>query len=74
MFREEEIRIDTGLASHGGDFMRIEHLPRFKAVTWRSGRNNVFHLLMNVLVETIRALPRTLAYSAVILAVLTAVL
>ena len=27
MLREEEVRIDAGLASHGGDFMRIEHLP-----------------------------------------------
>ena len=27
MLREDEIRIDTGLASHGGDFIRIEHLP-----------------------------------------------
>ncbi|PQO44728.1 hypothetical protein [Blastopirellula marina] len=27
MLREEEIRIETGRASHGGDFLRLVHVP-----------------------------------------------
>jgi hypothetical protein len=27
MLREEDIRIDVGRASHGGDFMRLTHVP-----------------------------------------------
>ncbi len=27
MLREEDIRVDVGRANHGGDFMRLVHIP-----------------------------------------------
>lgn len=30
MLREEDIRIDIGRASHGGDFLRLIHIPTGK--------------------------------------------
>lgn len=27
MLKDEDVRIDFGLAQHGGDFMRMEHIP-----------------------------------------------
>lgn len=27
MLRDEDVRVDVGRASHGGDFMRLVHLP-----------------------------------------------
>jgi len=43
--------------------MRDEHLPRFKEANLRFGKNNVIHLLTNLLTETVRAMPRTVTYS-----------
>jgi len=43
--------------------MKKEHLPRFKEASLRSGKNNVVHLLVNLLTETVRAMPRTVTYS-----------
>lgn len=46
--------------------MRKDHLPRFRHSTlkWTGEhrKRNVIHLLVNVVTETIRALPRTLTY------------
>lgn len=46
--------------------LRKEHLPRFKTGTFLWGKSNYLHLAMNLFTETIRALPRTIAYSVVI--------
>ena len=43
--------------------MKEEHLPRFKKADLRFGKNNVAHLLVNLLTETVRAMPRTVTYS-----------
>jgi hypothetical protein len=46
--------------------MKKEHLPRFKEATLRFDgkhrKNNIVHLLFNLLTETVRALPRTISY------------
>lgn len=46
--------------------MRDEHLPRFKTGTWRLGKQNYLHLLVNVLDESIEALHRTLTYALIL--------
>lgn len=47
--------------------MRKDHLPRFRQSTlkfWGAHRKrNIIHLAVNVVTETIRALPRTITYA-----------
>lgn len=44
-------------------------LRRFKQGSWSWGKQSYFHLAMNLVTETFRALPRTMAYSFVLVVV-----